>query len=442
MLPEKMNQWLEEVCLQLRRREAVSAVREELSVHLCEQYEAYRNDGLSEKQASEQCVADMGDAAEVGTKLDQVHRPRPAWGVLIILSVVLLSGSVLQQFLTVSASWEAITFDLLWVGVAWGVAATLVLWCVYFFADYAILARFWQICYCVYCAGLLLFFMQASQINGARRFLYGVYYDALVLLFLPIYAAALCHYKDKGYLGMIKTWVLAAPILLFCLEIPSISNTLLLAVSLFGIHFICGVKNWFGISKQKNIFILLLCTGSAVALLHVMIPNALYRFMQQINFTLDPEGAGWQGMIYHKMRTGMHWIGQGNAVEEIFFTGMARSNELVYIGWRWGAVFAVIMVAAVCVALICLWNLVRRTKNMTGHMMGITCMVWFTIKTGVSLLYAVGLYPSEMMLPFISGSHSMFFAQTILAGLLLSAFRIDTVRSIKMIQTQKLREIF
>ena len=81
MLPAQLEQWLDRAVAQLRCRAAVQPVKAELKAIWRISTRHFLAEEDSPEQAARKTVeGSMGDAVLVGGRLDEVHRPRSAWG--------------------------------------------------------------------------------------------------------------------------------------------------------------------------------------------------------------------------------------------------------------------------------------------------------------------------------------------------------------------------
>jgi hypothetical protein len=85
------------VCRQLRWKKARPAIGREIETHLCDQRDALMKSGLDEDAAIHESVRQMGDAVEVGTALDRVHRPKPAWAMFALTALLALTGVFIKS---------------------------------------------------------------------------------------------------------------------------------------------------------------------------------------------------------------------------------------------------------------------------------------------------------------------------------------------------------
>ena len=95
------EEYLTTLTQQIRCKAARDSVSEEIRQHIEDQIEAYLSCGTSPEEAEKLAIADMGDPIETGAALDQIHRPKMAWPLLLGLVAFSLIGLLVQQYLSV-----------------------------------------------------------------------------------------------------------------------------------------------------------------------------------------------------------------------------------------------------------------------------------------------------------------------------------------------------
>ena len=85
----QIREFLENVCEQIKYKPIRNEISEELKDHIEENMEAYVLEGVQEKEAEEKAIEQMGNAEEIGKKLNKIHRPKLDWKLLIIVIAVL-----------------------------------------------------------------------------------------------------------------------------------------------------------------------------------------------------------------------------------------------------------------------------------------------------------------------------------------------------------------
>lgn len=95
MMKERQQQFLDEVCAEIKAKKTHSEIRQELANHLedliCEKEEA----GVPRNEAIAWAITQMGNPQTLGKELHQIHKPRVPWGlfgVIALLSAISLIG--------------------------------------------------------------------------------------------------------------------------------------------------------------------------------------------------------------------------------------------------------------------------------------------------------------------------------------------------------------
>lgn len=452
---EKIQQWIETAAAQLRCRKAVPGIKSELESHMYEQYNAFLGQGCPAEEAQRKTVESMGDPVLAGGALDRIHRPRPAWGPFCAAAVLLIMGGVLRWWQSIPLSADGVP---LWNESAWQTLfvteiSVLVLALVHFCADVSLLARWaWQLYLVLFAfsgCGILL----GNTIINGRRYLalpfFGLYgaFD-FALLFAPVYAAVVYRQRGRGWRGFCICCAALLPGLVMCLAVPQIVAALLLAVTGLVVGVLCCRNDWFGIGKRRGLcalsfmvlgllacplLVLVRCFGAGLPGLFTRISSAF-----RIG---DPTGAGyWQNGL-QRMWDGMHWFSPGDpALLLSEQTGLMRVEEFVgqgasalcadslpaLLGWRLGAFWAFAAVAAIAGGMFWLWHTANRIRSSIGRLCAVSVC---TVLSCGGLLYlcgSFGWYVNTSILPFFGSSVDMI-VQAAVIGLLLSAFRLDTV---------------
>ena len=89
-----IKEFLENVCNEIKYKPIREDISEELSLHIQEQKEDYMKEGFDERNAEEKAVSNMGEAEEIGKKLNKIHRPKFDWILFIVVAVLIDRKSV------------------------------------------------------------------------------------------------------------------------------------------------------------------------------------------------------------------------------------------------------------------------------------------------------------------------------------------------------------
>lgn len=87
---KKFNQesYIQSVLRHVRFKEAHREIGHELASHIAEMKESYSGIINDERQLQDQITKRMGDPEAIGQHLDQIHRPRIDWAIIILAAGV------------------------------------------------------------------------------------------------------------------------------------------------------------------------------------------------------------------------------------------------------------------------------------------------------------------------------------------------------------------
>lgn len=76
----RREEYLHTLTEQIRCKMARGTIEQEINDHIEDQKEEFLSEGMSQTEAEEAAVREMGDPVEVGLEMDRIHRPTMAWG--------------------------------------------------------------------------------------------------------------------------------------------------------------------------------------------------------------------------------------------------------------------------------------------------------------------------------------------------------------------------
>ncbi len=101
---EVLDHFLADVDEQIRYRPMHAAVNEELRAHVEDKAETYMEYGVEEEEAFRRAVREMGDASAIGIQMNEAHHLRTAKPLLAML-LVLMGIGMLGNFITCGFDW-------------------------------------------------------------------------------------------------------------------------------------------------------------------------------------------------------------------------------------------------------------------------------------------------------------------------------------------------
>lgn len=185
----KINEFLENVCSQIKYQPIKNALSEELRCHMEEEVDNYIETGMEKKVAENKVIENMGDAKKIGKLLNKVHKPKLDWTLLLISSILLFFG-----FLT--AYMRVVYFDLPKTGCATSttkfvlfIVVSLFIGSIIYLFDYKKIKKFSMIFYCFSTILLICsIFCFGIELNGRIHFnIYGILIRPDIVT-LPLYA--------------------------------------------------------------------------------------------------------------------------------------------------------------------------------------------------------------------------------------------------------------
>lgn len=187
--------YMETLLAQIREKHAKECIRQEVSDHIQDQKQHYIADGMTEEQAEEKAVADMGDPVETGIALDTLHKPKPAWSALAMIAVLCTAGIILQ-YTIYSSSLSAMGSYFFEKQCLYSVIGFLVL-CIVYLVDYTQIAKYSRFL----CLGILLLSFLIGNTNTMHGypqidlFYCQIRMDLFFYLYLPLYGAVLHSFR-------------------------------------------------------------------------------------------------------------------------------------------------------------------------------------------------------------------------------------------------------
>lgn len=417
-----MEEYLNNLLDQIRCKKAHAAIREELESHISDQIEDNMKAGMTREEAEKVAVCDMGDPVTTGISLDQIHRPKMARQMIVLMAVIMFAGVLIHWMM----------------GAPVACMQTISGFCLMFFIchlDYTRIAAIAK----VIAAGIILVGIYAlffgvrfgGNIFVASLLWFRISMFSFLMLYVPVYGAILYSYYGEGYKGLVKAALWAVPPLFIALMMSSLTLFLILSVCMVSLLVLAVVKKWFQV-KQKRVVI-----GAAILVLAItgilQIANAPYQMDRIRNFLAGDVESNYVTKVLKNCFSGSILIGKG--VEELKTTLPDYNNSfiLAYLTGTYGYIICAAVCAVLVLLIVAIFSIVFRQKNQLGMMMGFgSGMILFT-NIAINLLENFGILPtSQTFLPFFSKGGSCMYVCYILMGVILSVYRYKDVYSVHL----------
>ena len=164
-MSSRIDEFVNDVCSYIKCKDVHSDVKEELSLHIDELKDNYVYGGLSDFEAEQKAICDMGSAAEFGEKLNKQHKPPIEWNLIILTAIISVFG-VLVMFVSSKFDNQPISFSKYVLYVVFGVAVLVGL----YFVDYVKLKKHPVVLYFVALLIIILCEFFGTDYAGVNRF--------------------------------------------------------------------------------------------------------------------------------------------------------------------------------------------------------------------------------------------------------------------------------
>lgn len=433
---DRIAAYLGTVCDQIRWKRARGVVRRELESHIADQRNAYQAQGMDEETAADQALAQMGDPVEAGLGLDRAHRPRPQWGMLGMVVLLLGIGVLLGTALLNDKITPALNAHSLPQVLLGGVVGVPLLVLVYL-ADFTILGKRPML---IYWGGkgacLVLRILSGADGSGNTQFLTllpgaSVTIVPLTLCLPLLYALAVYAQRGRGMMGILLCGLAILPPALLSLWMPSLASAVLVLVSGLILLTVAIVKGWFGCKKLHGLLLVYLPTLAAVAvpLLAVWkhpgfqrrLDLALYPNRYLMNMTQAGaenarllEGAALP--TQYPKAAGLWMAFRPSEIS----TDMLLTYVIGTFGWLvFGLILGVMAFFAIRGFVLC-----AKQRSILGLLVSLAVLLTFTLQTIGYVAYNLGfMLLSPLSLPLISYGSTATVVNLALIGLMLSVFR-------------------
>ncbi|MFT9598299.1 FtsW/RodA/SpoVE family cell cycle protein [Mesobacillus sp.] len=413
-MSNRWNHFLSEVTNQIRSKEAKKFVASELEFHLKEVKKEWIGKGLSEAEAEEKAVSQMGSPSKLGHELNKLHKPRIDWWLISLLAITMALSFLPLITLGDELSDGYIVMKAIHVLLGVMIAAAMM------FIDYR---KFENKGWVFYSIGVLLLFLLLTIpnaiINGVPYFMIGPFqiesHYALPFLFLG-WASFFNNSKIRLWQHFL---LVALPLLLF-MAVPN------LAVSFIYIAMVFVMMWWSTISrKAATIITITSIVGVAAFSTFAWFTVKEYQLARILGF-LNPEKYpdNW-GYMYLQLKERLAsagWFGSAVKSEALPFehTDYAFLNLTYHYGYLFAiGLFVILSMFAARIVMIS-----TKISSRFGNLLLVGGVTLFLVQFIYNVGMMIGLLPlTSMSLPFISYGFIPMIFNAFIMGVVLSVYR-------------------
>ena len=450
-----VKDFLNTVCQEIKYKPVRNEIAEELKAHIQDIKDDYIQRGTTEQQAEEKAVLQMGNAEEIGKKLNKIHRPKLDWKLLILL-VILIGFSILVAVLKqpiMNDYYIGKTLLYMIIGIAIGAQ-------IYFF-DYKKIKKYSNVIYIFATIIMILPLLFRGMINGVahlRIFNIAIYTPTIAL---PLYLISFIGYivnhnknnnfninvlnrKLKINKDSIKIGILSIISLFLMIAVPTFANAVILAIS-----YIIIITAKF--IQEKNIKKLIIMYGSifiigVLAIICIMAsPHSFKRILVSFNPELDPTGSGWVGMLQKEVLDNTKLIGEAEieilSDKDNYVINTETEYTFIYLLGKTGILVTSLLVLTIILMSIKLIINAKNINEQYGKFLIIGLSTLFILQSFANVLMNLNMWiQSNVNLPFISYGGVNFIINTINIAIILSIYRRKDIYQYEIKNKVKINE--
>ncbi len=431
----KKEEYLRILTDQIRCKAARTQITEEVRDHIEEQEAFYLSEGLGREEAEAEAVREMGDPVEAGTALDLIHRPRMAWGWILLIAGLYAVGYCILNLLQQNFSEvQFVAGDYM----KWLLAGMLVLIGVCY-VDYSRIGRWAKeitiVGFVIIFAGMYFF---GSQVNGSLQWIclpflpFTLNVRLLCYLFVPLYAGIVYHYRGRGYTAVGKCFLWMLPALCVAVRIPASITALSIFLVFLLILSFAVFEGWFAVPVVKTLasFWGGCALLAGIGYLKLFLAGPSYQ-LTRVRALLGNGEEGYQVRILRGILDSCHFIGSGEGEAAARAAdGMMEGMDygLVYIMASYGILAAVLLIGLLTGVFIYFMRMSVGQRNRLGSIMGFGCTAAFFVQILFYIMVNMGVVPlGNMYCPFLTYGGTGILVTNVLVGILLNIYRYQDV---------------
>ena len=449
----QIKEFLNAVCEQIKYKPIRNSISEELENHIEESKENYIEEGMQEKEAEEKAITQMGNAEEIGKKLNKIHKPKLNWKLLIIL-LVLLGFGFLVAF-TRETKIVSYKFDF----IAKYISSTIVggiLSIFIYFIDYTKIKKYSNIFYIIATLFMVYSLLFGININGLSYISFSLITFSPVIIAMPLYIIAFVGFinEEKQYkknivilnrdinLKLFKIISLSIISIIILLVIPSITSAFMLGLIYLIIGSVKLVQT--KTNRKRNLLMLwgMPTILGLILLLCVIIerPYIVDRFVAVYNPESQVDEYGWMALNRKIIINSAQILGEtddaSNALDQIDENvNYAFISILAHYGW---GVSIGIVIAVLALSIELIINSIK-VKESNGKLLIIGISSMFILQSIFNILMNLNLIiDANFNLPFVSYGRLNLIVNMICFALVLSIYRRKDILIRNTIQAEKI----
>ncbi len=435
-----MKEFLNCMLEQIKYKPICEEIAKEMESHLLEAKENYKEKGMSDEQAEENAIKQMGKAEEIGKKLNQIHRPKLDWK-LLINAIFLMCFGVLVLWIKGNTMNRV---DGIFLKYGYTLIFGMIGSSLIYFWDYRKILKNAMYLYLLATGLMLITLKFGISVNGVNSWLSIAGFSIPIsILVVPLYVLAMIGFlqniKKESYFTFIfsekkevkinkdvfKIILLCGLSLTLLLFMPAMTSMIVLGIT----YLVMGTVKLLA-DRRNKIKPLMVLWGIPLLMgilfgIIFMDRMPIQRIITSFHPERDPAGGGWIGMNQKIVLESANPFGKADDMSDALpmfdeGTNFAFLTILAHYGW----IPALAMVAMIVTFSIKLMLNAIQIKDMTGKLIIVGISSLFILQSIFNLLMNFNLgMKSDFNIPFISYGNGNLLVNMFSLALVLSVYR-------------------
>lgn len=425
------NEFLNKVCEQIKYKPIRNEISQELENHIEELKESYIQEGIKEDEAEQKAIIQMGEAEEIGKKLNKIHKPKMNLLLLILVLILIAFGFLLSSHID---SIDDLKLNLLCI------ALSIIPFLIIYFFDYKKLQNHSDIIYGIATIILLMPIIAEDKTWAIRSVIGTIAMTLYIIAFVGFIEnmkkdnkLKIEYFNRHINISIIKMTILLATISLIILLQYSRSLMWILLLTYYTIITSKVIQT----KQSKNIWKLLNVTTISVIItiliwLGSLLPyNEIYGITRKIAIKFNPEIdpiVAWETMMQRDAIKSAKLLGKTDDVDTktvLFYNAEKEAFPLIAMLINYGWIISILMIIAVVLFSIKLIIDANKIKDTYGKLLVIGIAGLFIFRSIVCIIVNlnVGLLSIHASIPFVSCSKANLLVDILSLAVIFSVYR-------------------
>lgn len=418
---KRINDYIDNVCNLIKNKKVHKDIKEEFLVHIEEIYEEYIEYGLSEEEAIEKAIIQMGPYELVGRDLNEVHKAMPDFTLLGFTLMFILIGIFTLSSLVNDAYSMEIYGNLAYKTFIYAIVSGVVVYLL-LKIDYRNFKKYSMFVYKATLIVLILIGIGKSNVHGGGGWIQigngqVNLFSIAPFLFLISLSGIFDKWNWNGSKNLINGIIIGfGPSILF-LMVNSMGNFIIYLISVVIIMHISGLR-------LKYIIGIICSTGVLGGLFILKDAYKLERLGVFLNPEIDPSGSGWIFNQLNSLRKASGLFGQSIGFKEEMLPSAHSEFIFTYIIYSFGLIVGIVIIAMILAFIIRIGLIGANTKDTYGKLLVSGFCTLFGVQFILSILMNFGIIPViAICTPFISYSGAQLVINIIAIGIISNVYK-------------------